>query len=92
MKQLITNINPTVSNSECEQWIKDITNAAKKFPDFANTGNEYKDREEFAAFLTIVGAETSYSSANGFPCTKENGCPDCEACSYNSKGKQCEKN
>lgn len=42
--------------------------------------------------MTIIGAETSFDPSNGFPCTKEIGCPNCEACSYNSKGKECASN
>lgn len=45
---------------------------------------------EFAAFLSNVGAETSFTE--NFPCTTERGCPDCKKCSYNSKGDQCLKN
>lgn len=68
----------------------DLTEAAKKFPTFCNTGNELKDRQEFSAFLSILGAETGFSF--GFPCTTELGCPSCPKCSYNSKGNQCFEN
>mmetsp|Transcript_13342 Transcript_13342/g.1952 ORF Transcript_13342/g.1952 Transcript_13342/m.1952 type:complete len:95 (-) Transcript_13342:621-905(-) len=65
----------------------DLTEAAKDFPAFCNTGDEKKDKYEFSAFLSIIGAETSFLS--GFPCTTEIGCPDCQKCSYNSKGLEC---
>ena len=90
-KQLITNINPTVTQELADTYIQEISEAAKSFPTFCNTGDEEKDIQEFSAFISIVGAETSFSPANGFPCTHETGCPNCEACSYNSAGQLCDK-
>ncbi|KAL4474223.1 hypothetical protein ABPG72_001762 [Tetrahymena utriculariae] len=86
---ILKNINGVITKAQSDKWLADITNAAKAFPDFCNSGNEQKDKQEFTAFLTIIGAETSFDPSNGFPCTKENGCPNCDACSYNSQGKQC---
>lgn len=67
-----------------------MTAAAKDYPEFCNTGDEWKDQQELAAFLSIIGAETSFATNAGFPCTTEIGCPRCEVCSYNSAGKECE--
>ncbi len=49
--------------------------------------------------MSIVGAETSFSEQAGFPCTVEHyqdketleyvKCPNCDRCSYNSKGRKC---
>lgn len=75
IKALVLNINPTLTPAESDQMAVDLTNAAKKYPEFCNTGDEKKDKMEFAAFLSIIGAETSFS--NNFPCTIENGCPNC---------------
>jgi len=43
LKQLIANINPTLSQEQTNEFIVDITEAAKAFPTFCNTGNERKD-------------------------------------------------
>ncbi|KAL4467060.1 hypothetical protein ABPG74_010657 [Tetrahymena malaccensis] len=87
---LIQSINPVISTAVGNKWAAEITEAAKSFPEFCNSGDEEKDKQEFAAFLSIIGAETSFDSSNGFPCTKENGCPNCQACSYNSAGQLCD--
>jgi len=47
------------------------------------------DKREFAAFLSIIGAETSFNPSGGFPCTTEVGCPNCDACFYDERGKLC---
>lgn len=87
LKALIFDINPSISQDFADQMEQDLTEAAKNFPTFCNTGDDKKDMEEFSAFLTIVGAETSFM--NNFPCTTEVGCPNCSACSYNSEGELC---
>jgi len=88
---LVLNVNPSMVQADADRYAEELTEASKAYPEFCNTGNEDRDKAEFAAFLTIVGAETSFSTAGGFPCTKENGCPNCEACSYNDEGKICLK-
>ncbi|KAL4474222.1 hypothetical protein ABPG72_001761 [Tetrahymena utriculariae] len=95
----ILKIFKTISKDQSDKWLEDLTNAAKAFPDFCNSGNEQKDKQEFATFLTNIGAETQFNPANRFPCTKQDLCPrikefrclDCGACSYNSQGNQCNK-
>ncbi|EAS07903.1 class I chitinase (macronuclear) [Tetrahymena thermophila SB210] len=89
LRALIRNLNGVVTVQQQDSWLESITEAAKSFPDFCNSGDEAKDKQEFSAFLTIIGYETSFNSANGFPCTIENGCPNCDVCSYNSLGKEC---
>lgn len=76
-----------VSQDRIDEWLVDITNASKNYPTFCNTGDDKLDRQEFAAFLTIIGSETEFTY--GFPCTHEIGCPDCTHCSYNTKGLEC---
>ncbi|KAL4488327.1 hypothetical protein ABPG72_019177 [Tetrahymena utriculariae] len=76
-----------VSQDRIDQWLVDITNASKAYPTFCNTGDDKLDKYEFAAFLTIIGSETEFTY--GFPCTHEQGCPDCTHCSYNTNGLQC---
>jgi len=92
LNALITNMNPVVTQAEGDKWVADITAAAKIFPEFCNTGNEDNDRAEFSAFLAIIGAETAFNTGAGFPLERENGCPDCRVCSYDSRGKLCENN
>ncbi|KAL4510722.1 hypothetical protein ABPG72_004876 [Tetrahymena utriculariae] len=79
-----------VSQQSVNQWLKNITNASQKYSTFCNTGDDLADKQEFAAFFTIIRSETEFSY--GFPCSRELRCPDCVHCSYNSKGLQCLQN
>ena len=91
LKRLLTNINPSLTQEQADAFTAAISEAAELFPDFCNSGDEKKDKAEFAAFLTIVGAETSFSVMAGFPCEIENGCPNCDAVRYLSHYKKKKK-
>jgi len=60
-------MNPSMSQADADAYAEQITEAAKTYPDFCNSGNNDIDMAEFSAFLSIVGAETSFNTGGGFP-------------------------